>query len=72
MALTADARVEEASRKAKAKEKLQREKEVKEAERDVLEMAKLLESDPEVRWHVVGTPRSPHVCLFLTICTLYS
>lgn len=49
MVLLADARAEEARRKAEAKLKKQREQEVKEAERDAAEMADLMANDPEVR-----------------------
>jgi len=45
----ADARAEEAARKAEAKLKKQREQEIKDAERDAEEMAHLMANDPEVR-----------------------
>lgn len=48
----ADARAEEAVRKAEAKLKKQREQEIKDAERDAAEMAHLMANDPEVR-HVL-------------------
>lgn len=44
----ADARAEEAVRKEEAQFKRQREKEVKDADRDAAEMADLLANDPEV------------------------
>lgn len=47
--LMADARAEEATRKAEAQLKKKREQEVKEAERDAAEMANLMANDPEVR-----------------------
>lgn len=45
----ADARAEEAVRKAEAQLKKQREQEIKDAERDADEMAHLMANDPEVR-----------------------
>lgn len=44
----ADARGEEAVRKAEAQLKKQREQEIKDADRDAAEMAHLLANDPEV------------------------
>lgn len=48
--LMADARAEEAARKAEANLKKQREQEIKDAERDAAEMADLMANDPEVRY----------------------
>lgn len=44
----ARARTEEAARKAEAQLKRQRKQEVKDADRDAVEMADLLANDPEV------------------------
>lgn len=64
--LMADARAEEAVRKAEAKLKKKREQEVKDAERDAAEMAHLMANDPEVR-HVFSAlytrvPERERVC----------
>ncbi len=58
----ADARAEEAMRKAEAKLKKQREQEIKDAEKDADEMAYLMANDPEVR----RLPSSIIQIIFLT------